>query len=211
MSANKCDTSNDFEIQEHNSDNAIVLVLGENILINERNDALKLELENAKETHEVEKIANDSMQRLLATFMNKPDKEKSQVKKKHDIDDVEMHVLGKTIKTFVDEDKNGTNDELKEEIEAINNACGDATNVLLYQFCKACSRLSRDFEDTDQSLMELCTMPSRLKKHFKDREKIWLQKVAELTKKWTLLEKRCNRQIDDARLNDNKDAIETLS
>lgn len=98
----------------------------------------------------------------------------------HRIDNVEMHVLDKTIKTFVDEDKNSTNEELKEEIEAVSIACSDVTNVLLCRFCKACSRLSKDFEDADQSLVKLCTMCSELKECFKDREKKWLQKVVEL-------------------------------
>lgn len=59
MNANRHDILNDFEIQECDINNAIVSVLSENILINERNDILKLEVENAKEACEVEKITND--------------------------------------------------------------------------------------------------------------------------------------------------------
>ena len=44
---------------------------------------------------------------------------------------MEKHVLDKTIKTFADEDKNSTNEELKEEIEAISNESSEVTNVLL--------------------------------------------------------------------------------
>ena len=68
--------------------------------------------------------------------------------------------------------------------------------------------ISKDFEDADQSLMQLCTMHSDLKERFKDREKKWLQKVAELMEKCTSLENDCNGQIDDERLNEEE--LETL-
>ena len=126
------------------------------------------------------------------------------------VDNVEMHVLDKTIKTFVDEEKNSTDGELKEEIEVINNACSDVTNVLLCRFYEDCSRMSKDFEEADQSLMQLCTMHSDLKERFKKREKQWIQKVTELLEKCALLEKDYDEQIDDASLNDNQDVIETL-
>lgn len=119
-----------------------------------------------------------------------------------------MHVLDKTIKTFVDEDKNGTDGELKEEIEVINNACSDVTNVLSRAFYEACSRLSKDFEDADQSLTQLCAMHSDLKERFKEREKKWIQKVTELMEKNALLEKDCDGQTDDESANDNQDANE---
>lgn len=66
------------------NNNTISLALGENILFKERNDTSNLEVENAIESCEVDKIANESLQILLVKVMNKMDKEKDQMKRKHD-------------------------------------------------------------------------------------------------------------------------------
>ena len=92
----------------------------------------------------------------------KKDKNKiKNIEKKNElyhIDNTEMCVLYKTIKTFADKDKkntanamteNSTNEELKEEIEEISSACIDVANVLLCRFHKVCISLSKEFEDSD--------------------------------------------------------------
>ena len=50
---NRHDALNDNEIQECNNDNTIVSALGENVLLQERNNDLKLEVENIMEIYEV--------------------------------------------------------------------------------------------------------------------------------------------------------------
>ena len=81
-----------------------------------------------------------------------------------------MQVLHKTIKSFVEEDKNDNDKELKVEFETINNVCSNVTNVSLCRFHEACSRLSKDLEDTDHSLNESRIMHVDLRERFKQRE-----------------------------------------
>ena len=108
----------------------------------------------------------------------------------------------------MEEDKNDNDEELKVEFEIINNVCSNVTNVLFCRFYEACSRLSKDLEDTDQSLHESCIMHSDLKEPFKQRETKWTQTVKDLVEKCQLLENDDDEQIDDESLNDDQDVNE---
>ena len=178
---NRYDILNEYEPIECENNNDIVPFLSENILLAEKNNVLNLEVDNAIETCEIEKITNESLQILLAKVTIEIDKEKNQVKQKFEENTCNLNVskihLQNTIRCN------------NKEIEVINNACSDVTNVLLCRFYEDCSRMSKDFEEADQSLIQLCTMHSDLKERFKKTEKQWIQKVTELLEKCALLEK----------------------
>ena len=66
------------------SDNVIAKRLGENILLQKKNHTLNTIVKNTNESCEVGKIANNSLQLLLAKLMSEMDKEKQQIKMTND-------------------------------------------------------------------------------------------------------------------------------
>ena len=148
---------------------------------------------------------NDKIEKLQE-FKNK---EKEKELCPHHADDVEIHVLDKTIKFCVKEDKNDNEKELKAEFGTINNVCSNFINAPSCRFQEACNRLSTDIEDTDQSLHKSCAMGSDLKERCKQRETKWTQTVTDLMEKCKSLENNNDEQTDDESLNDNQDVNET--
>lgn len=133
--------------------------------------------------------------------------EKKYEKTQEKLDEQENKVnLTKTCKQIK---KYDTDEELKDEIEVINDICSLVTNVLLCRLCEAYGQLSKNLEDTDQSLNELCIMHSELKEHFKIREKKWAQTVTELIEKHKPLENDYDKEINEPRLSNNQDVSKT--
>ena len=83
INRNRFSILNDFDKTEYPNNNMVVNRLGSNIVLREKNEEFCKKAAAVEEAYKIEKITNNSLQILLAKYMNETDLKTQQLKTKN--------------------------------------------------------------------------------------------------------------------------------